>query len=67
MLRDRAAKDPDALPPESASVLGYLSPEQAIGSAVDDPRTDVFSHRHDHLRAGDRKEPVRRGHGRAPR
>jgi eukaryotic-like serine/threonine-protein kinase len=42
MLRNSAAKDPDLLPPESASVLGYLSPEQAIGSAVD-PRTDVFS------------------------
>ena len=42
MLRNSAAKDPDALPPESASVLGYLSPEQAIGSAVD-PRTDIFS------------------------
>jgi serine/threonine protein kinase len=42
MLRARAAANPDGLPLESAGVLGYLSPEQAIGSAVD-PRTDVFS------------------------
>ncbi|HEX9366138.1 MAG TPA: serine/threonine-protein kinase [Vicinamibacterales bacterium] len=42
MLRASAARNPDALPPESVSVIGYLSPEQAIGSAVD-PRTDVFS------------------------
>jgi serine/threonine protein kinase len=42
MLRIRAAQDPDALPPDSVAVLGYFSPEQVIGGAVD-PRTDVFS------------------------
>lgn len=42
MLRASAARDPDALPPESASVLAYLSPEQAIAGGVD-PRTDVFT------------------------
>ena len=42
MLRARAAQDPDGLPAEAAGVLGYLSPEQVLGGAVD-PRTDVFS------------------------
>jgi serine/threonine protein kinase len=42
MLRASAAKNPDGLPPQAAGVLGYLSPEQVLGGAID-PRTDVFS------------------------
>ena len=40
-IRAQAAHDPDRLPQSAITVVGYLSPEQAIGAATD-PRSDVF-------------------------
>ena len=42
IARATAARSPDDVPPDAVPVLAYLSPEQALGGAID-LRSDVFT------------------------